>query len=165
MIHAKHSKKGFSLIELVIYLGLVSVLLLVLTETFSLIIQARLDAQSTSSVEENANYILAKLSYDFNRASAINSPSSYGVATSSAQFVIGGVNYTYSLNNGTLQLVNDSGTNTLNSITTTISNLQFIKIGTNNINTYKINFTVTSLAQSTSGKKEVKDYEVVLATK
>ncbi len=47
-------KSGTSLIELVLYMGLLSILMIILTQTFGSIMQARLDSEATSSVQQNA---------------------------------------------------------------------------------------------------------------
>ncbi len=160
----KHTyrKIGFTLIELIIYIGLLSTLLIVLTQTFTSIIQARLDSEATSNVDQDANYILNRLIYDVSRSSKITSPSSYGSASTTALVTINGIGTTYSLNNGVLQLTNNLGTFRLNSINTLISNLQFTKIGINDLDTLKVSFRVTSIAVRASGN-DIKDYEITVA--
>jgi type II secretory pathway pseudopilin PulG len=161
----KKLKRGTTLIELVIYMGLLSILLLILTQTFTTIIQTRLDTESTSSVQQDGNYLISRFMYDISRAQAISTPSTFGTG-SSLVINIGGTNYTYTLSNGKLQLTNSNGTNDLNSYDTTVSNLQFTRIG-NGItpqtsDTIKVNFTLTSIVTRSSGK-ETQNFEITVA--
>ena len=157
------TKKGFSLIEIIIYIGLLSILLVVLTQTFTSIISSKLDSQATSNVIQDANFILNRFIYDISRSSAIVTPATYGTpASTSLVITVNGSNYTYNLSGGNLQLTNSLGTEVLNSYGTTVSNLQFTKIGNNGVNSVKINFRLTSKDVKSSGN-EVKNYQITVA--
>jgi type II secretory pathway pseudopilin PulG len=162
----KQFKKGFSLLELVIYMGLLSILIVVLTQIFTSIIQVRLDSQSSSSIEQDANFIISRFMYDIGRAETIVTPATLGVAGDTVQFTVGGVTNTYSLVEGNLQITNNNGTDNLNSLYTTISNLQFNRIGNGttplNSDTIKMTFTVTTVVKQTSGNAS-KSYEIAVA--
>jgi prepilin-type N-terminal cleavage/methylation domain-containing protein len=160
-------KKGFSLIELLIYMAILSSMLVVLTQIFTSIIQARLESEATSGVQQNANYILNRFIYDISRATSIDIPASYGgTPSSSLQITINGVIYAYSLNGGSLQISNNLGTDDLNSNEVTVSNLEFTKIGSTisgvKNDSVKVNFRLASVATKTSGK-EIKDYQITVA--
>lgn len=154
----KH-KKGLSIVELIIYMGLLSILLMVLTDVFVSILDVRKESEAVTVVEQDGNYILARLFYDVSRASSITTPASPGSSTSSLVINVGGVNYTYSLNSGNLQLVNNNGTDVLNSINTTISNPTFLRIGNSGgKNSIQISFTVSSVTKRNNGP-ETKTYQ------
>ena len=164
------ANNGFTLIELLIYMGIMTILLTVLTQTFTSILDAQLESQSTSAVQQDGRFILARLSYDIHRVQNqdIVSPSSLGQQTTSLQLTINGVNYAYSLNNGNLQLVNNLGTNNLNSSETTISSLTFKRLGNNSSatllspkNTLQIKYTVTSKVIRPNGP-ETKDFQTTI---
>ncbi len=161
----KKNKKGFSLIELVIYMGLLAILLVVLAQVFTSIIQSRLDSESGASIDQDANYILTRLTYDVQRAQAINTPSNFVTGTQ-LQINVGGVNYTYALSGGNLQLTNSYGSNILNGYNSTISSLQVTRIGNGttpvNTDSIKINFTITSRVRKLSGN-ESRNYEITVA--
>lgn len=146
-----HSK-GFSLIELILYMGLFSVFLVTLTQIFSSALELKLDSESTSTVQQDSRYILERLSYDINRADSITTPSSIGTQDASLAIVISGQTHTYALNNGNLQVTDPTGTYRLNGYNTSITNLSFLRVGNSGgKNTVRINYTVNSLTIENSG--------------
>jgi type II secretory pathway pseudopilin PulG len=155
----KQSRRGFTIVELIIYMGILSLFLLVMTDTFSSIVDVRRDSEAVTVVEQDGNYLLAKLFYDISHASSIISPASLGSSSSALQLVINGVTNTYSISGGNLQVVNNNGTNVLNSVNSSISNLSFLRVGnTDGKNTIQLSFTVTSNITRASGP-EVQTYQ------
>lgn len=134
---------GFTLVELLLYMGIFIILLSVFIQLFSSLITTQLNAQATSSVSEDSKYILTRLSYDVSRSQNIVSPAQ-GVSASTLQLVINNTTYTYTLNNANLVLTNTDGALQLNSTDTTISNLSFTPVGsTSGKFTIQVQFTVT----------------------
>jgi prepilin-type N-terminal cleavage/methylation domain-containing protein len=165
------NKKGFSLIELIIYMGLLSMLLVILSQVFTSIIQSRLDSESTASIDQDANYLLSRFTYDISRAQGISEPQDYASnhnPSTALTIAVGSDSYRYSVNAGNLQLTNALGTDILNSYNSTISNLLFTRIGNgaspSNYDSIKINFTITSKVTRSSGK-EARNYEITVAPK
>lgn len=156
---------GFTLIELIIYMALLGIFLLTLTDIFTSILDVQLESEATSAVEMDSRFLLARLSYDINRASAITTPSAIGESANSLTLVIGGINYTYLANGNSLELTNNSGTSSLNGSETAISGLTFQKIANSSVSgtkeTVKINFTATSIAQRTQGP-EVRNFQTTV---
>ena len=155
--------RGFTLIELLIYMGLLSIILVVLSQIFGSILDAHLESQASSSVHRDGRFILSKLTYDVHRANSIVLPASLGASSTSLQLDISGIN-TYSLNNGNLELTNSLGTNNLNSGDTTVSNLNFTRIGNsaaNAKNTVRITYTITSKIVRPKGM-ETKDFQTTI---
>mgnify|MGYP001616708396 FL=1 len=151
-------RKSFTLVELLIYMGLFTILLIVLTDIFSGIFDIRRESESLTSVELDGNYVTAKLLYDIPQAQSFSTPSTEGVQTTSLIMTINGEIHTYALNSGDLQLTNNSGTFQLNSEGTTISNLTFQKIGPGpGKDTLVINYDVTS-TPTRKRVREVKNY-------
>src|SRR4051812_22940217 len=101
-----HLRRGFTLVEFLVYMGLLSILLTVMTSIFFSILDVSAEAESISSVEQDGNFILQRFIYDISNAESIALPSSYGVNSSSLQLSINGINYSYSISNGMLQLSN-----------------------------------------------------------
>ena len=148
----KHNlQAGFSLVEMLIVMGLMSILLMVLTDMFVSVLDIQTESESHSAVTQDGRFILARLSYDLNHASSISTPAALGGSGSTLAVVIGGVTYTYALSIGNLQLTNDQGTNNLNSSETTISALNVQRLGIAAKDTVKISFTVTSVAKAKQG--------------
>lgn len=151
--------------ELLLYMAILTVLLTVLTSIFLSALDVQSESQATSSVEEDGNYILARLAYDIHNATRITIPTKDGFTASNFQIVIGGVNYTYSIDeNNNLVLVNDLGTNNLNNYDSSVSALLVQRLGnTGGIeDTLQIGFTVTSRTKRISGY-ETKNFQTNLS--
>ena len=78
-------QRGFTLIELIIYGGMLSILLGVFVTLFGSIVDAQLDSQATSSVQQDGQFIMTKLSHDIMNASSISIPQSVGATTQTLQ--------------------------------------------------------------------------------
>ena len=155
-------KKGYTLIELLIFMAMFSVLLLVFTQIFSLIVDVRLESESTSSVAQDSNYLLNRFKYDISRANSINLPNSVGATDTSLNIVIDGVDHVYALNGGNLLLTVNGTPYQLNSSGTTVSNLTFKRIGNDDgKDTVQLGYTVTSVIQEASGS-ETKSYQTTV---
>jgi len=157
----KH-KLGYTLIELLIFMGLISILLVVLTQVFGQTLDVRQESESLSSVEQDGNFLLNRFMYDIARATNINRPSTVGATDTTLDLTISGVNYIYAINSGNLQLTLNSITYQLNSVNTTFSNLTFKRIGNDDgKDTIQLSYTVTSKIQRTSGP-ESKSYQTTV---
>lgn len=156
-------QQGFTIIELLMYMGIFSILLLALFQIFTSVFDIQAETQATSSVEQDGKYILTRIIYDIQRASAITTPSAIGAQGSSLQLTIGTATYTYALLNGTLVLTSDVDTNAqMNSYDTTISSLSFTKLGnTNGKNVVTVSYVITSNTKRSSGS-EVRSYKTTI---
>lgn len=162
---------GFTIIESLVYMGLLIILITILSLLFSSILDVQLESKSTSSVDLDGRYIIAKLIYDMHMmqtSSPVNdtiiTPSTPGGSSSTLNFTVNSINYTYSLSSGNLQLVNDKGTNNLNGVDTTVSALQFTRIGTGaSTDTIRVTFTVTSKIIRNAGA-ESRSYQTTISS-
>lgn len=142
-------QKGFSLVELIIYMGVLSMLIGVMSVLFSSILNTQLDSASTSSIDQDARYIQARMAYDMQRASSIVS-----VTANTLQVLANSINYTYSLDgSGNLQITDNTGSYQLNSVDTTVSGLSFQTISNGSNDTVRVTYTITSDIQETSGQE------------
>ena len=152
------SCRGSTLIEMIIYMGLLSILLVILTNMFASILDVRTESEATSSVQQDGRFLLSRLSYDINRATSISAPLNLGDTSGNLSMTIGATTYTYSLVGGNLQL----GTDNLNSSESSVSNLSFRKVGNSGgKDNIKIHFTLTSKTQRSSGN-EVRDFDLTV---
>ena len=148
----KQLKPGFTLVELLIYMALLSIFLITLTGIFVNIMEVQLESDATSAVDQDGRFILSRLAYDINRANSISIPPQIGQTRSNLRMDIGGETYEYSESAGSLQLRNNFGTDIINGSDTTVSNISFQKIGNaGGKETIKIQFTITSTTQRPSG--------------
>ncbi len=158
-------RKGFTLIELSLFMGLFMVIIGVLMALFSSIVQKQLEVQSVSAVEADSKFILNRLSYDIQRSDAITVPGSLGDTTSSLVLSIDGDSYTYDLSGTTMELTTDEGAERLNSVRSTVSDLSFTRLG-NTLGNHAIELTyiVTSVVSRTQGP-ETKTVQTIIGTR
>lgn len=150
------TRGGFTLVEIILYMALLGIFLITLTDIFKSIIDIQLENQSTSSVEQDGRYILARLAYDINRASSITTPSAAGESGSTLSFSKGSSVYFYfiSANNLRLQTFFPLTSANLNSSETKVSNLSFQRIGNaGGKDTLRIQFTLESTTERTAGSE------------
>lgn len=87
---------GFSLIELILYMGLTSILIGLMSQVFLAILSVRVESANTSGVQQDGRYIMTRLGHDIRKADAILSPG-LGIASSSMTLILteSGVPQTY----------------------------------------------------------------------
>ncbi len=68
------TKAGFSVVEMLIYMGVSAIFLVTLTNLFVLIANLRLESEATSAVEQDGQYLLGRIAYDVARSHSIISP-------------------------------------------------------------------------------------------
>lgn len=123
--------KGVTVVELLVYLGLLGIFLVILLDVFTTTINFKLKSESTSALNMDSRYILSKLSYDIYNADSFTVPSN-----TQLNLVKSGVTSTYTISSGNLVL---NGTR-LNSSDTSLDSVSFTKIG----DTVKTSFTLRS---------------------
>jgi len=160
MITKSKKTSGFTLVELLLFIGLFSILLTVLTQMFVTIVETQLDSQSSSGINQDSRYIFNRLSYDIHKANKLNYPSSIGT---SASLLINGTDYIYKLDGSNLILNFNSTEYQLNSYTTSVSNLQFQRIGDTTVtpSLIKITYKLESNIEEVSGI-ETRDIETII---
>lgn len=150
--------RGFTLVELLLYMGIFSILVVALFQLFTSIIDTQIESQSSSSVFLDGQYILNRFKYDMDRAKNIITPSSPGGQETTSKLSIGNATYTYSLVAGNLTLTDDVASTTaqLNSTDTTVSNINFTRLSDTqgkNTDTLTISFMLTSNIIKRGGPK------------
>ncbi|OGE36687.1 hypothetical protein A3B45_00985 [Candidatus Daviesbacteria bacterium RIFCSPLOWO2_01_FULL_39_12] len=158
---------GFSLVELLLYMGLFSILLVSLMQLFGSILAVRLESEATSAVLQDGRYILSRFAYDVKRSSNIVAPT---FGTPGPELTITGpsINYTYKIvaNNLVLQNNTTSVKEQLNSADTKISSATFTKLGTpGGKETVQIKVTLNSLAIRQGGNPETKTFQTTVGTR
>lgn len=119
------SKLGVSIIEVLIYMGMFSILIVMLSQVFAATFELRRESEAYSAVAQDSRYLLNRLHYDVKRASSITTPATLGSQSSSLTLVINSVSYTYSISDNNL-FVNGIQ---LNSYDTAVSSISFLKLG------------------------------------
>jgi type II secretory pathway pseudopilin PulG len=146
------NKRGFTIVELVIYMGIFSVLLLVFVEMFATLVNKQLETEALSNVQQDANFLLSRFSYDFSQAKSIALPAAPSTPSASLLLLIGANPLSYVLSSGNLISSQSGVLNQLNSSETTISNLTFQRLGIgNSSDVVQIKCDITSKAKKQSG--------------
>lgn len=156
-------ESGFSLIEMLIYMGLFSILMGILINVLFSILDISKESEAISSVDKTSRYLLSRFTYDIQRAQAVTTPAILGQQSNTMVLQISSANYTYNLDtNGNLQLNNGQNIDNLNSYDASISGLLFQNIGASSgKNTIRISFTVASRTKQRSGF-EVRNYQTTI---
>lgn len=158
------SRKGFTLLEMIMVMGLLSILTGVMTGIFGSVIDASLDSNATAGVDQDGRFIVARLVYDMQRASQIVAPAAPSSTVSQTLTIrIDSVDYTYSLDGaGNLQLTDNLSSNTLNSVNTRVNNLTFQRIGIGNTtDTVQVKFDIVSRIQERTGP-ETRNFQTTI---
>lgn len=164
-LYALRCRRGFTLIELILYMGIFSTLLMVLVQLFGSIVNVNLESQANAAVSQDGRYILNEMTYTVRQAASFTTPSGYGIANATTQLqftTTGGTTYTYALSTdpvGQKKLLISDGVSTeqVNSYGTTVSNLSFTRLkttGTSGKSTISVTFTLTSTTQETKGSQQ-----------
>lgn len=158
--NSRSASAGFTLVELIIYMGILSVLILTFTDIFASIIDNQLGSQDTSNVSIDGRFIYSRFIYDVNRAQSVADPTPAGSTSANLNLVINGQNYVYSLDpNNNLVLTSPDGSFSLNGEGTTVSGLLFTNVGTTSAkNTVRLNFTITGTIK-THGAIQREDFQ------
>ncbi len=110
--------------ELLIGMGIFSILIVVLSELFGGIMTMKLKGESVSAVSADSRFIMTRLSYDVARASSVVVPNS-----TTLNLTIAGEPYSYSVSSNILRLSYNGGSSeVLHSPSTRIANLSFTKL-------------------------------------
>lgn len=121
-------KRAFTIVELLLYMGIMAIFLVVLTDIWVSAMEALTRTENVAAITSDGRYILARLAYDVGQTGTVN-------------YVLTGGNLT-------------AGGVQLNSYATTVDSFLVTPVG----NTFKINFTVsgggkTASYQTTLGKR------------
>lgn len=158
----RKKKKGSTLVELLLYMSLLVILLVVLTDILAQALDVRLESETGASVSSDGRFILSRFMYDIGKADVIITPVLLGEQTNTLQLNSSGINYTYNLNSGDLVLTDNIGTEKLNSPGTRISNLTFKRLGNpTGKSTIQVQFTLISTTVRKSGP-ETKNFQTTI---
>lgn len=155
-----HDKNGFTFIELILYIALVTIVLSAVVPFAWNSVETGVKSAVQQEVNANARYISERLLYEIRNASGINSVSatSLSLSTSSA-----GTNPTIiDLSGGNIRIKQGSGSpiniNTANSV---ITNLAFVNLSSGDLKSKNVQFTITIAASFAVARQEYQDSVVI----
>ena len=121
-------QKGTTLIELLLYLALFSIILVVVVDLLFTSGQLKMESESQNSLQQDANLISKRLNYEVHSATSSATPSN-----SSLVLNVASETHTFSLSSGNLVFQKVVGPSTinanLNSNLTTINSISFTNLG------------------------------------
>jgi len=151
-------KKAFTIVELMLYMAMFSVLVTILGGIFLNIMELQLSTQSNSEVTQSINYVFARLSHDIYSTSSIITPASAGQSGPALTIVINGQNNTYSLSGNNLILTNPNGIFELNSPDVSVTGFSVTRLGTVGKSNVHIGITVQSNVTPLSKSPQIVSY-------
>jgi Tfp pilus assembly protein PilV len=156
---------GFTIVELLIYMGLMAIFITVLLGIFTAALKTKLTTQSTSNISQDSRYILSKLSYDINNADSVTSPI-LGATNDSLQIVTSGSVSTYAINGGNLVKTADGVSANLNGMDTQLDSISFKNIGNpGGKPTIQVIYTVRSKIIIQGGGTETQTINTTIGTR
>ncbi|HSX58124.1 MAG TPA: prepilin-type N-terminal cleavage/methylation domain-containing protein [Candidatus Saccharimonadales bacterium] len=163
------NQKGTSLIELLLYIAILSIIFVVIVDLSISSGSLKQEAESQTSLQTDASYLVNRLSYEVKNSDTITSPASLGQTSSSLVLTTGSETHTFSLSGAnllyqkTLGLITSSAN--LNSNLTSVSNLAVQRLGSGSGKaSFKITFSLTDLKPTQQGTL-TKNFEVIATTR
>lgn len=153
--------RGFTMIEMLMYMGLLSLLLVVMVNLFAASLDVQLESQATSGVDQDAAFILGRLTNDIRKAQSITQPQLGATPSGILQLVINGITYSYATGSGMLTIASASAQYSLNSFDTKTSFASFQRLGNpGGKNAIQIMLTVQSIV--TTAKRETRTIQTTV---
>ena len=144
--------QGFTLVELLIFMALFSVVLVVLSSLFAATVQQQLENQAISATESDSTFVISRMQYDFDRAADVITPANPGDTSDTLTLEINGEEYTYEVTNERLAMTTPTGSYELLSPRSKITAIEFRQIGnTDGEPTVEVQMDVTSVAENATG--------------
>jgi type II secretory pathway pseudopilin PulG len=152
-------RRAFTLIELLIYMGLISILLVVIGQIFFSALDLQLKSQSISAAHQGSLYLLSRLNYDIHRASSIISPASAGQSATQFSLEIDGQTHTYASSSGSLQVTVGGQNILLTPFDTRLLDFSVTRLGNlGGIPSLTVNFTLDSTITPFSKDLDTQSY-------
>lgn len=157
------NKNSFTIIEFLIYIGILSIILLVFLDLLVSLTRMRTENESTSNVQQDSSYLINKFIYDIHQAKIISNPLHPPGQSNVLNVTINGTGYSYATDSAKNLIMSDGVTNyQLNGYDTQITSILFTRLGQDDIHdVIKIKFTVTSRVKNPAGY-ESQLYETVI---
>ena len=128
-------RSGFTLMELALYIAILAVMTIVVSNTFLILNKGGVNVEAKSELNSNFHFVIEKIKRDVSSATAISSPAGAGANSTLLEVTVGGqlIKYTVS-NNRVGRQSNNLPIEYVSSDSVNITNLNFLRL--ENINTY-----------------------------
>lgn len=145
---------GFTLVEMLLYMGLVLVFLVVISNVFVSILENQRENIGRSAVVEQGQFLIARLSYDLAEAEVVTTPATPGDQAAQVVLTQAGQTVTYAIADGLLQRTHNGQTLALHTNDITIDTFQVTRVGTvDGTPTFRIVLTINAVAPTTPATK------------
>lgn len=152
----RKTRRAFTLIELLIYMMVLPTLLYILLQIFDSVLDVQMESLTSSSLQQDAGFILSRLEYDVHRADSITAPAAPGLTSGSLGLVINSVGQTFSYSGGNLYLDSE----VLNSSDVIVSGFSVTRIGNNTgQDTVQISMELTGSSIGFNGQTQSRSYQ------
>ncbi len=153
LINSLRLSRGFTMVELLIVIGITGILMSILSQVFGSILTLKLRSEATSSLAQDGRFLLARLAYDISRASSITLPAA-GESGSSLSLLIGGVTYRYELQGDSLFLSEGGGiSEAMTSLGTRVSSANFTHLSSlGGKESVRLSFTLAPVNSNSPGE-------------
>lgn len=161
----KQNQKGTTLIEIILYIALLSIISLVVIDLLISSGSLQLETEEQSNQQQNAAYISQRLTNEIRQADSVLNPLTVGQTSTSLSLINNSETHSFSLNSTNLEYQKTIGTSTttadLNNSEVAVSNFLIQRLGfVAGKNSFKINFTLTNIKSGQQGTLE-KNYEII----
>ncbi len=143
--------KGYSLIELVVYIALFVVISIVIVQSLVFVMKTYANARSFRALQQNGELVMERITREVRQSSSVTTASSvFGV--NPGTLVVSGTDSggsvytdTFSVVSGAIQLSKTGTVSTLSTNEVTVSGLTFWNITTTNSNAIKVKLDLTTV--------------------
>lgn len=152
----KKNQKGFTLIELILYVALVTIILSALVPFAWNTVETGVKSSVQQEVNANVRYISERIKYEIRNSTGINSVSATSISLSTSTPV---TNPTIiDLSGGNIRIKQGAGSPVnLNSVNTVINSLTFANYSSGDNKTKHVRFIITVAAQYAAVRQEYQD--------
>jgi type II secretory pathway component PulJ len=162
------NQRGFTMVELLLYMGIYSILMVVLMQIFTSILSVHAESQANSAVDQDTNYILSRMTQDLHTATNVVTPS-LGTSGTALHIIGAGKDITYSISGNTMTLTDNNTltTDRLNSVDTDAT-ASFLPIGNATPGSkvsVKVILTITSRIIREGNRHQTQTIETTIGTR
>lgn len=150
-----HFSRGVSLLELLIYIAIVSVMMIVISSAFISITTSSRNVELRSGVNSSIRFAMDKIVKDIKGATTLNVPATMNATTSTLSLVVSGNTILYDVSSGSLRRSVGGTPYTITPNTVTVTGVEFKRLESYNTvlqaTTTSVRTTITMSSSALTG--------------